>query len=572
MTRYNIALLLLLAGTAYAVPHYNQHGHKHPVHHKSGPQPSGVVSSGSGIIPTGGPTAPYGIVNSTIIGSTGTAPVSSNSFLTSIVTVLPQPEPTTSQESLIKSNNNNSPIGGTSAAGGECGPATVTVTKADTVTITVPASSVESPIESTIPPYGNATIGSSAGAGTAPTYTSSEVPESSMPAVVNPSSSSAVYESPSITQPTPLESSTSDVSPGTATTSSVEAGEFYQTPQTNEESTAEEPTDEEPAKEEPVKEEPAKEEPAKEEPAKEEPAKEEPAKEEPAKEEPAKEEPAKEEPAKEEPTTTENSTTEESTTEGSAAEESSSTPKTPSTPSTDNVAPRGLVYNSASLTSAFSNANVGWMYNWDSAPGGTIDSSKEFVPMLWNTSQAFHVPHWNERAEAAIAAGSKHLLAFNEPDLPAQANMDVGQSVDGWMQYMEPFHTKHNGDVKLGSPSVCNGPEEHMGLSYLKDFLDSCGGCHVDFIAIHWYGLANDDGVQHLKDHIGKAQEVAGGRGIWLTEFKPDGSDQQQAEFLGKILPWLDDKSNGVDRYAYFKADNMVNGASLTQAGTAYAA
>ena len=192
--------------------------------------------------------------------------------------------------------------------------------------------------------------------------------------------------------------------------------------------------------------------------------------------------------------------------------------------------------------------------------------------MLWNTSQVFHVPHWNKRAEAAIAAGSKHLLAFNEPDLPAQANMDVDQSVAGWMEYMEPFHAKHNGEVKLGSPSVCNGPEEHLGLSYLQDFLSSCGGCHVDFISIHWYGLANEDGVQHLKDHIGKARDVAAGRPIWLTEFKPDGDDVQQAEFLGAILPWLDDASNGVARYAYFKADDMVNGDSLTKAGSAYAA
>ncbi|CAO1597313.1 hypothetical protein XANCAGTX0491_001128 [Xanthoria calcicola] len=523
MTRFNIALLSLLASTAYAVPHYGQHGHKHPVHHKAGPQPSGVLPSGSGGIPTAGPTAPYGTANSTIAASTGTAPVTSNSILTSVVTVVPQSGPSTIQESPIESSGDNSPVDATSATGGECGPATVTVTKADTITVTVPASSVESPIESTSAPYGNATASSSVEIGTAPTYTSSVIPESSLPVVVNPtpSSSSAYYESPSVTHPSPLESSSSAVSSETTTTSSADAGEFPQAPTTPEGSTAEKPTKEEPVKEEP------------------------------AKEEPAKEEPAKEDPTKEEP---------------------SSTPQTPKTPSTDNVVARGLVYNEASLTSAFSNANVGWMYNWDSAPGGSIDPSKEFVPMLWNTSQAFHVPHWNERAETAIAAGSKHLLAFNEPDLPAQANMDVGQSVAGWKDYMEPFHTKHNGAVKLGSPSVCNGPEQHMGLSYLQSFLDSCGGCHVDFIAIHWYGVATDEGVQNLKDHIGKAQAVAGGRDIWLTEFKPEGSDEQQATFLGKMLPWLDDKSNGVDRYAYFKVDNMVNGASLTQAGSAYAA
>ncbi|KAL8845612.1 MAG: hypothetical protein Q9176_000248 [Flavoplaca citrina] len=548
MTRCTIALLSLLASTAYAVPHYNQHGHKHPVHHKSGPQPSGVVSSGSGFVPTGGPTAPYGLTNSTIAGPTDTAPVTSKPMITSVVTVVPQPEPTTAQESSIESSVDNSPVGDSSAAE-ECGPATVTVTKADTITVTVPANSVESPNESTSAAEGGST--------------SAVIPDSSMPVVVNPSksSSSDVHGIPSVTHPGPLESSSSAVSPESASTSSAEAGESYETPKTPEtaESSTEESTEEEPTKEEPVAEEPVSEEPVAEEPTKEESVADESAEEEPASKAPIAEEPAsEEEPIKETPTK------EEPTSEGSSSN--------PKTRSTDNVVARGLVYNEASLTSAFSNANVGWMYNWDSAPGGQIDSSKEFVPMLWNTSQVFHVPHWEERAEAAIAAGTKHLLAFNEPDLPAQANMDVDQSVAGWMDYMEPFHAKHNGAVKLGSPSVCNGPEEHLGLSYLSDFLASCGGCHVDFIAIHWYGLANDDGVGHLKEHIAKAQEVAAGRPIWLTEFKPDGSDEQQAEFLGKVLPWLDDKSNGVDRYAYFMADNMVNGASLTQAGSAYAA
>ncbi|KAI4247511.1 MAG: hypothetical protein L6R40_001459 [Gallowayella cf. fulva] len=513
MTRYNIALLSLFASTAFAVPHYGQqHGHKHPVHHKSGPHPSGVLPSGSGGFPTGGPTAPYGTANSTV-APTGSAPVTSS--LLSTVTVVPQPEPNTSGIDT-SSGTENSPISGASAGGGECGPATITVTAANTntVTVTVPASSVfvdtssvESAESSTSAPYANGTTTAPVGTGTAPTYTSPVVPDTSLSVVVNPtsSSSSAVYGSPSVAHPSPLLSSTVDVSPQTASTSSA-GGEIYNPPSTTE--------------------------------------------------------------AVANPT---------SSSVDSSSEESTSTPsktpKPPVTPSADNVVPRGLVYNEASLTSHFDNSNVGWLYNWDSAPGGTIDSSKEFVPMLWNTSQVYHVPHWAERAEAAIAAGTKHLLAFNEPDLTDQANMDVSQSVAGWMEYMEPFHTKHNGDVKLGSPSVCNGPEANMGLSYLKSFLDSCGGCHVDFLAIHWYGVATDAGIDHLKEHIAKAQAIADGRAIWLTEFKPDGSDEQQAAFLDKMLPWLDDKSkSGVDRYAYYKVDNLVNGGSLTKAGSAYAA
>ncbi|KAL8667498.1 MAG: hypothetical protein Q9202_000714 [Teloschistes flavicans] len=500
MTRYNIALLSLLASTVSAVPHYGQHYHFHSAHHKSDSYPTGASSG----FPSAGPTAPYGQGNSTTVAPTGSAPVSSNLIITSVVTVVPQPISSGSGNSPVESGSasGNSPIG-SSAAGGECGPATVTVTFANTVTVTVgagPSSSfpVESPIPTTSAPYGNGT--SIIGTGTAPIFTSSSVPESSLPIVPIPT-----YSSKSIAHPEPLAPSSSKGNSPEQITTSAAGGQSYQ----------------------------------------------------------------------EASTTSEAYTPESSSSVYSPgqATSSASTPKITSHPSsTDNVAPRGLVYNEASLTSHFDTSAIGWQYNWDSAPGGTIDTSKEFIPMLWNTSEVYHTPHWESNADSAIAAGSKHLLAFNEPDLSAQANMNVGECVEGWNTYLEPFHTKYNGDVKLGSPSVCNGPDANQGLQFLKSFLDQCAGCHIDFLAIHWYGLATDDGVQNLKDHIGKAQAIADGRAIWLTEFQPQGSDADQAKFLGQILPWLDDKAqSGVDRYAYFKVDIMVSGDSLTQAGQAYA-
>ncbi|KAL8841950.1 MAG: hypothetical protein Q9170_000730 [Blastenia crenularia] len=510
MTRYNIALLSLLASTASAVPHYGQYGHRHPVHRQSGSHPSGVFPSGP--YPTGGPTAPYGQGNSTTIAPTGSAPVSSSSVVFSTVTVVPQPI-----------SSGNSPIGGSSAAG-ECGPATVTVTSANTITVTVPApvesTSVESPVPTASAPFGNGTTTAPIGTGTA--GTGPAIPYTSLPVISPIGPSSNGYESPSMAHPIPLASSTIENSsetvaattslplasstvensPETAATTSSAGGEFYQAPTTSEVV----------------------------------------------------------------PSSAIINSPKEATTSSVSA------PKATTGPSTDNVVARGLVYNEASLTSHFDTPAFGWLYNWDSSPGGTVDTAKEFVPMLWDTLTIYHAPTWVTKAEAAIAAGSKHLLAFNEPDLAAQANMNVGQSVEGWNTYMEPFHGKYNGDVKLGSPSVCNGPDQNQGLAYLASFLSSCGGCHVDFLAIHWYGLATDDGVQNLKDHIGKAQAIADGRPIWLTEFQPQGSDEQQADFLGKILPWLDEKSNGVERYAYFKVDVLVSGDGLTGAGKAYAA
>ncbi|KAL9600760.1 MAG: hypothetical protein Q9219_003001 [cf. Caloplaca sp. 3 TL-2023] len=522
MTRYNVALLSLLASTVSAVPHYGQYAHRHPVnHHQSGSPPSGGLPPAP--FPTAGPTAPYGQGNTTTVAPTGSAPVSSP-VVVSTINVIPQP---------VSSGSGNSPVGGSSAAGGECGPATVTVTSANTVTVTVPApvetTSVESPIPTTSAPYGNGTTTAPIGTGTggsdsAAPYTSQPI----IPQPVTPSaeSSSQMIEPSSVAHPVPLDTSTVENSPQVAVTTSASAGSQPYEAQTNAEVVSSLVTTSASAGGQSYEAQTT---------------------------------------AEVVPSSVATSSPEEATSS------SVTTPKPSIAPSTDNVVPRGLVYNEAALTSHFDNSNIGWLYNWDSTPGGTVDTSKEFIPMLWDTLTPYHTPRWESNAEAAIAAGSKHLLAFNEPDLASQANMNIGQAVDGWNKYMEPFHAKYNGDVKLGSPSVCNGPDQNQGLAYLATFLEQCSGCHVDFLAIHWYGLATDDGVQNLKDHVGKAKAMAGGRAIWITEFQPQGSDEQQAAFLDQILPWLDDKSNGVDRYAYFKVDVMVSGGSLTQAGSAYA-
>ncbi|KAL9037838.1 MAG: hypothetical protein Q9214_005523 [Letrouitia sp. 1 TL-2023] len=522
MTPNKLVLLSLLASTASAVPSFHQRGyghqHVHRHYHPSAEQPTGASITSPSLS-----SAPYGLGNSTLPGptGTGTAPGSSSSpVVYSTVTVVPVPVPGPSgpsyspiESSPASSDLGNSPIGGSSAVGDECGPATVTITSANTVTVTVgagPASSygpvessaVELPTEASSAPYGNGTSSALPGTGTAPILSAT----SSVPVytAVAPAPETPI-ESATSQAPAPLpssheESSPVDTSEGSAppaTTAPQTGGSSYDSPEAP-----------------PVP---------------------------------------------------------ETHPIPAIPHETSAPSKTPSKPSSDNCPPRGLVYNDASMTSLFNSEAIGWQYNWDSAPGGTIDTSKEFVPMLWSTSMQYHVPHWKSRAEAAIAAGSTHLLGFNEPDLPAQANMNVGECVDGWLQYIEPFAKQYGGKVKLGSPSVCNGPDANQGLQFLGDFISQCSSCTVDFLSIHWYGLATDDGVQNLKDHIGKAQAIAGGRDIWLTEFKPDGSDEQQKNFLDKILPWLDDKSNGVARYAYFRVDNMVNGNSLSPVGQAYA-
>lgn len=247
----------------------------------------------------------------------------------------------------------------------------------------------------------------------------------------------------------------------------------------------------------------------------------------------------------------------------------SSTPTHTSSPSTSggNVVARGLVYNTASLTPLFEGSSIGWAYNWDSTPRGTIPSSMNFVPMLWNTS-SLHLPLWPESVNTAISNGATHILGFNEPDLPYQANMSPGEAAAAWKPHMEQF----GGKVKIGSPAVCNG-DGTTGLNWLKSFMSACPACQIDFIAIHWYGDANPQGVADLKKHIGDTKAMAGGRPIWLTEFQPKGDAASQQDFMGEILPFLDDKSNGIERYAYYQVDGILtSGGSKTPLGDAYAA
>lgn len=61
--------------------------------------------------------------------------------------------------------------------------------------------------------------------------------------------------------------------------------------------------------------------------------------------------------------------------------------------------------------------------------------------------------------------------------------IDVGNAVAGWKQHMEPLKNIKN-KMYLGSPAVCNGPQ---GLPWLAQFINSCTGCNIDFVNIHWF-------------------------------------------------------------------------------------
>lgn len=137
---------------------------------------------------------------------------------------------------------------------------------------------------------------------------------------------------------------------------------------------------------------------------------------------------------------------------------------------------KGIGYNDPHLTKKLA---ILWAYNWGQTPSGSLNSSVEYVPILcvflpvtpdswrlfsecvvdicpssltlsvasrWNAAAG---STWKANAQAAIASGSKHLLAFNEPDLDSQADMTVAQSVTAWKQYMSPLVGKGAGKARF---------------------------------------------------------------------------------------------------------------------------
>lgn len=224
---------------------------------------------------------------------------------------------------------------------------------------------------------------------------------------------------------------------------------------------------------------------------------------------------------------------------------------------------RGAAYNDASAIPALSNSgNCPWAYNWWSSPSGSMPSGVEYVSMLWG-EKAFG--NWKTDVEAALASGTTHILAFNEPDEGSQSNLTPDVAVGYYQQYITPYAKR----ASLGSPGVTNGGGS-MGLTWLESFLQGCGSCGISFIAIHWYDDASN--VPYFKQHVTDAITLAKKYGInkvWITEFGTTGGDA--TGFLKQVLPWLDSQS-AVERYAFFMCGGgiLANGNTITPLGTTY--
>lgn len=234
---------------------------------------------------------------------------------------------------------------------------------------------------------------------------------------------------------------------------------------------------------------------------------------------------------------------------------------------------RGAAYNTASLISPLigDGTKLSWAYNWGSSSDGLSDvsSSLEYVPMLWGTGSD-HTSSWSSNAQAAIDAGSSHLVSFNEPDNAGQSNLTPAEAATGHQTYMNPFSSK----ASIGAPAITNSNIAGESTDWLSEWIDACGGaCDYDFCPAHWYNTI-EAGADDLLSFAKSVYDTCG-KPVWITEFEPtDGSDEEKSAFLTTVQDAFDsDEYSYVERYSYFMvADgNLVNGESASTFGSTFA-
>lgn len=198
-----------------------------------------------------------------------------------------------------------------------------------------------------------------------------------------------------------------------------------------------------------------------------------------------------------------------------------------------------------------------WNYDWGSSGNSSLDV--EFVPMRHNRWWAAYP---NQKTNVT------HMLGFNEPDRPDQADMTVAQAIAQWPELMQS-------GLRLGSPAPADS-----GLGWLYEFMDQADarGYRVDFVAVHYYrgGSTANQLFNWLRDI-----HLRTGRPLWVTEWN-NGANwtccapatwEENARITNEFAKRMDEASF-VERYAVYnwvqpRRELILNG-SLTAAGERY--
>ncbi|KAG8944033.1 hypothetical protein FRC04_002228 [Tulasnella sp. 424] len=193
---------------------------------------------------------------------------------------------------------------------------------------------------------------------------------------------------------------------------------------------------------------------------------------------------------------------------------------------------------------------VDWIYNWHADKPSVFSSIPSFYAMQWDATDISKLHHELKKDGAGV------LLGFNEPDNAGQANLSPEAAATLWKRYFEPIKA-HNHTIKLITPAVTNAGAPG-GLAWLDSFLSYCTGCHIDGVAIHWYGGWIDD----FTAFVNGAKKY--NKPIYLTEFGLDWDQYATVDSYTQFLPlafsYLDNEP-AVAKYAFFGAFYSGTGA-----------
>lgn len=185
---------------------------------------------------------------------------------------------------------------------------------------------------------------------------------------------------------------------------------------------------------------------------------------------------------------------------------------------------------------------ITWYHHWQDGPVPQMPSKNEWVPMFWGPS---YWNLWNQRVAEMKKHTPKHLMAFNEPDVDGQSNLDAHYAAQLYMEQIYPWSKK---GVKLCSPAIV------WNLDWMSTFLSAIKkkGGHADLLCIHWYGSWKD--LAGFKKFVQTAHSRFG-KNIWIPELGiTSASNPSQAEvknFMMNAFTWLDSQSY-VERAAWF--------------------
>jgi hypothetical protein len=214
-----------------------------------------------------------------------------------------------------------------------------------------------------------------------------------------------------------------------------------------------------------------------------------------------------------------------------------------------------------------SGLNLDWLYNWN------LDRNS---PLDWEYTAIRQTRWWPGLDQDWRARGSTHLLGFNEPDRPDQANMTVADAIAVWPDVLWP-------GLRLGAPAVSDG-----GLGWLYDFMAQAdaAGLRVDYVPVHYYrcygNVGDPAGTANQFYNFLKGIHDVVQRPLWITEWNnganwtscADPTFAQQEAAISAILDMLDN-TPFVERYAIYNWVEDVrrvkwDDGSLTAAGVQY--